>query len=137
MKGKSTMNMFKKKMHLKIFEKKIELFEKQGYALSNRFMAALYLLSSHSQLWKECKYRVTPNKIDFKAFNLKGIDVDGYILCKTAFDIFTKTSNVSVADLSEKHITSEEILENIINSILIARHGKYAVSITLLQKRKE
>lgn len=84
--------MFIGKIHQDIFEKQIELYQKQGHMLSNRFAAALFLLTADKFLWNKSKYHIKPNQINFSEIDIKGIEPNAYVLFKYAKDLTFKTT---------------------------------------------
>lgn len=59
---------FRNDVHKSIFEKTVSEYINRGYILSNRFLAAVFILSSDAFLWKQCKYKIKPNHIAFEFF---------------------------------------------------------------------
>lgn len=132
--GGTIMSLFKSDTHKKIFNKQINLYKKQGYILSNRFTAALLILTADSFLWKRSKYHIKPNEISFKEIDIKGIEPDSYLLFKTAKDFINKTSKVSASDLADKLITKEALFKTIIYGIIIARYGINTIELDMIPK---
>lgn len=123
--------MFSDGLHEKIFNEEIALYEKRGFILTDRFTAALYVLTSNKDLWSRARYKVEPNKINFKAIDIKGISTDGYLLFNFAQDIIFMTKKVSIQELTDRRITNDKAFNIIVNSILIARYGKQTVKLNL------
>lgn len=128
-------NMFRGKGHKKAFENVINKYEKQGYKLSNRFTAALFLITADNFLWKRTKHFVRPNAIDLSRANIRGIDFDGYLLYKVAKDMMFKTSKVTASELADKSFASEKCFKVIINAIIIARYGRNTIELGLMPKK--
>lgn len=124
--------MFKNEIHRKIFEKQIRLYQKQGYLLSNRFAAALFLLTADKFLWNKSKYHIKPNQINFTEIDIKGIEPDAYVLFKYAKDLTFKTTKVSASELADKIITKESIFKVITGSMIISRYGIEAAKLDLM-----
>lgn len=128
------MNLFSSDKHRKIFDKQINLYKKQGYILSNRFTAALFILTADSFIWNRSKYHIKPNVILFDEIDIKGIEPDSYLLFKMAKDFINKTNKVSSSELADKLITREPLFKVIINGIIIARYGTDTVRLELIPK---
>lgn len=132
--GGTIMSLFKSDTHKKIFDRQINLYKKQGYILSNRFTAALFILTADSFLWKHSKYHIKPNVINFEEIDIKGIEPDSYLLFKVAKDFINKTNKVSSSDLADKLITKELLFKTIIYGIIIARYGLDIVELDMIPK---
>ena len=128
------MSLFSSDKHKKIFDKQINLYKKQGYILSNRFIAALFILTADSFIWNRSKYHIKPNIILFDEIDIKGIEPDSYLLFKMAKDFINKTNNVSTSELADKLITREPLFQVIINGIIIARYGIDIVELKMIPK---
>lgn len=128
------MSLFSSDKHKKIFDKQINLYKKQGYILSNRFTAALFILTADSFIWNRSKYHIKPNVILFDEIDIKGIEPDSYLLFKMAKDFINKTNKVSPSELADKLITREPLFKVIINGIIIARYGRDTVRLELIPK---
>ncbi len=130
-------NMFRGKSHKKAFENIINKYEKQRYKLSNRFTAALFLITADNFLWKQTKRFVRPNLIDLSKANIRGIDSDGYLLYKAAKDMMFKTSKVTASELADKSFASEKCFKVIITAIIIARYGRKTIELGLIPKKEK
>lgn len=128
------MGLFKSDKHKKIFDKQINLYKKQGYILSNRFTAALFVLTADPFIWNHSKYHIKPNAIFFDEIDIKGIEPDAYLLFKIAKDFINKTNKVSTSELADKLVTREPLFKVIINGIIIARYGVDTVELEMIQK---
>lgn len=114
---------FRNDVHKSIFEKTVSEYINRGYILSNRFLAAVFILSSDAFLWKQCKYKIDPNRIDFDNISIAGAKTGSYLLYKTAEDIATKCSNISISDICEKELTNNASLVVILGAVYISRYG--------------
>lgn len=128
-KGGAVSDMFRNEIHRKNFETVIAKYEKQGAVLTNRFFAALFLVTADSFLWRQTKEFVRPNVIDLSEVDIRGIDTDGYLLYKAAKDMMFKTSKVTASELADKMITNEKCFKAIMNAIIIARYGKDTIKL--------
>ena len=114
---------FRNQSHKTIFEREIQHYQKQGYVLSNRFTAALYILSANFFLWKSAKYHIKPNYIDFDRIDIKGAEPRSYTMFKAAKDIVYKTSTVALSDMIERSVTDNELFMVLLIAMYISRYG--------------
>lgn len=114
---------FRNQSHMTIFEKEIQHYQKQGYILSNRFIAALYILSADCFLWKSAKFNIKPNYIDFDKIEIKGAEPKSYTMFKAAKDIVYKTTTVALSDLIERSVTDNELFMIFLIAMYISRYG--------------
>lgn len=128
------MSLFKSEKHKKIFDKQISLYKKQGYLLSNRFTAALFVLTADPFIWSHSKYHIKPNEIFFDEIDIKGIEPDAYLLFKVAKDFANKSNNVSTSELADKMLTKEALFKVIINGIIISRYGLDTTELEMIPK---
>lgn len=114
---------FRSKSHKAIFEREMQHYQKQGYVLSNRFTAALYILSADFFLWKSVKYHIKPNYIDFDRIDIKGAEPRSYTMYKAAKDIIYRTTTVALSDMIEKSVTDHELFMILLIAMYITRYG--------------
>ncbi len=114
---------FRNQNHKTIFERELQHYQKQGYVLSNRFTAALYILSADFFLWKSAKYHIKPNYIDFDRINIKGAEPRSYTMYKAAKDIIYRTTTVALSDMIEKSVTDHELFMILLIAMYISRYG--------------
>lgn len=114
---------FRSKSHKAIFEREMQHYQKQGYVLSNRFAAALYILSADFFLWKSVKYHIKPNYIDFDRIDIKGAEPRSYTMYKAAKDIIYRTTTVALSDMIEKSVTDHELFMILLIAMYISRYG--------------
>lgn len=114
---------FRNQSHKTIFEREIQHYQKQGYVLSNRFTAALYILSANFFLWKSAKYHIKPNYIDFDKIDIKGAEPRSYTMFKAAKDIVYKTTTVALSDMIERSVTDNELFMVLLIAMYISRYG--------------
>lgn len=85
--------------------------------------AALYLLSADTFLWNRAQAAVRPDCIDFTPIHIHGVDLDGYVLFHTAKDLYKGTKHISLSELTDPELVSDEAFRMIIAAFLIRRHG--------------
>ena len=114
---------FRNDVHKSIFEKTVSEYINRGYILSNRFLADVFILSSDAFLWKQCKYKIKPNHIDFDNISINGAKTRSYLLFKTAEDMAAKCTNISISDICERDLVSNDSLIVILGAVYISRYG--------------
>lgn len=85
--------------------------------------AALYLLSADRFLWGRSVAAVQPDIIRFKEIQIHGVDLGGYVLFHTAKDLYRGTKHISLSELTDPELVSDETFRLVIASFLIRRHG--------------
>lgn len=86
--------------------------------------AALFLLSAYDVLWTRTVPMIGTDRIHFDKVRLGNIDPDQYAVYQAAKAIFTKTYNITFADLADPEIISDEAFRLIVSALLLARYGK-------------
>ena len=89
----------------------------------NDYLAALYLLTADKTLWLTAQKEITNEKISIEDINIRGISPMGYMLIKVASDIKEKSTYLSLADIGDKHLVSNEEFRIIITALKISRRG--------------
>ena len=85
--------------------------------------AALYLLSADRFLWGKSVAAIQPDIIRFKEIQIHGVDLGGYVLFHTAKDLYRGTKHISLSELTDPELVSDETFRLVIASFLIRRHG--------------
>ena len=116
---------FKNKIHEKIFDSKTKDFSK-----SNRFLAAIYLLTSDNTLWKQIKNNCRDGKIEFNNVSLSEMTPEQYTLLMAAKDLYLDETHLSITDLADKAVLDSNAFALVMNAICIARYGKKNQKIT-------
>lgn len=95
--------------------------------------AALYLLTSNTFLWGKSDDAVKPDFINFNAIHVHGVDLDGYVLFHAAKDVYKGTKHISLSELTDPELVSDESFSLIITAFLIRRYGP----VVILNKTEE
>ena len=111
---------FRGKIHRTIFEKEIHCLPHEA---SDRMKAALYLLTADHSIWSASKKAIENNHICFEKVRLSNATADGYVLYRTARDLYLKESQITVSDLADRGIVSDWVLQ-LIQSAINIRRGK-------------
>lgn len=85
--------------------------------------AAFFLLTADPFLWSKARLAVAPGKIDFPAIHIHGVDLDGYVLFHTAKDLYAGTKHISLSELTDPELVSDEAFRLIVTAFLIRRYG--------------
>lgn len=100
------------------------LWENHGSAVDEDAMcAAAYLLSADPFLWGRAFPAVDPDIIRFHEIQIHGVDLDGYVLFHTAKDLYKGTCHISLSELIDPELVSEDAFRLVITSFLIRRYG--------------
>lgn len=85
--------------------------------------AAVYLLSADSFLWGRAFPAVDSDIIRFQKIRIHGVDLDGYVLFHTAKDLYKGTCHISLSELIDPELVSEDTFRLVISAFLIRRYG--------------
>lgn len=100
------------------------LWEKHESAADEDAMcAATYLLSANPFLWGRAFPAVDLDIIRFHEIRIHGIDLDGYVLFHTAKDLYKGTCHISLPELTDPELVSEDAFHLVISAFLIRRYG--------------
>ena len=95
----------------------------ENEAVSNRWLAAVYLLSAHGQLWQQALAAVTPGQIDFSNVKLSDTNVQEYVLYRSAKGIYSGTLGATSEELADPELVGDDTLLLILCAVLVARYG--------------
>ncbi|WP_270809959.1 hypothetical protein [Hungatella effluvii] len=87
------------------------------------FAAAMFLLSFDVGLWEQAVPHVSEWGIDYKAFHVQGVDLDGYAIFCAAKELGTGKPYLKLSELGDAELIHDGLLLLILHSILISRHG--------------
>ena len=111
---------FQNDRHKQIFEAKRLYMRKP----SKKALAVLYLLTADHTLWRKTKHLFTPNgRIDFKSVHLGDVSTDCYALWKAIKELQTGEKQVSLYELADSSIVSDNAFRLIIQAVTIVRFG--------------
>ena len=85
--------------------------------------AAIYLLSADRFLWGRALYAVTQAQIKFSQIHIHGVNLDGYVLFYMARDLYRGSQHVSLSELIDPELVSDQVFERIVIAFLICRYG--------------
>ena len=111
---------FQSNRYKQIFEAERLNLRKPG----KKALAVLYLLTADKALWQKTKPFLTDNgKVDLKGVHLGAISTDGYALWKAAKEIQTGEKQISLYELADNGVVSDNAFRLIVKAVTIARYG--------------
>lgn len=110
---------YRNKTHQNIFKEAIQNKNQKDKAL----MAAFYLLTADYTLWSSVKPKLHRNKPNFTAWKLGVLHPNGYALFCAAKDLYYGTKHISLADLADAEVISQEVFRLICNAAAIRKFG--------------
>ena len=97
---------------------------------TNRYYAAMYLLTSNLPLHTRTENCYSYKGIDCRSVNMKGISVRNYPLFQTARRLYSGETKIKYLDLTNPEMVDDELLTLIVNALLIVRFGLRALKLT-------
>lgn len=85
--------------------------------------SAVFLLTADPFLWSKARLLSKPERINFSDIRIRGVDVDGYVLFYMAKDLYSGTMHVSLSELTDPELVSDEAFRLIVTAFLIRRYG--------------
>lgn len=111
---------FQNNRHKQIFEAERLSMQKPG----KKVLAVLYLLTADHTLWIKTKHLFTPNgKVDLKSVRLGNVSTDSYALWKVVKELQTGEKQISLCELADSGIVSDNAFRLIVQAAAIARFG--------------
>lgn len=100
------------------------IWENRGQGIEeNAMCAAVYLLSADRFLWGKSVGAIEPDRIRFQEIQIHGVDLDGYVLFHTARDLYEGTCRISLSELVDPELVSEDAFRLVLSAFLIRRYG--------------
>ena len=91
--------------------------------IRNRWLAALFLLTSSGELWARAWSAVSWNSVDFSKITLRDMDPQDYALYQAARSIYTGGLRITTAELVDEELVSDATFQLIVDAALIVRFG--------------
>lgn len=111
---------FQSNRHKQIFEAERSTLRKPG----KKALAILYLLTADHTLWIKTKHLFSPNgRIDFTSVHLGAVSTDGYALWKAVKELQTSEKQISLCELADNGIVSDNTFRLIVQAVTIAHYG--------------
>ena len=92
-------------------------------AVSGKWLAAAYLLSSSAVLWRRTLPAITKEHIDFDAVRLGDSNIRDYTLYRAAKGLYRGKLSIAADELADTELVSDNTLLMILNAALIVRFG--------------
>ncbi len=97
--------------------------------VNSRWLAAVYLLSSHASLWQKTLAAVSPGQIAFGRVRLDNTTVQDYVLYRVAKGLCSGTLGATSEELADPELVSDDTLLLVLCAALIARYGPEVTNI--------
>lgn len=91
-------------------------------------LAVLYLLTADKNLWQKTKPFLSGGTLDWKRVRLGEISADAYALWKAAKELQTGEKQISLCELADSGIVSDNAFRLIVQAVTIARFGAAVLS---------
>ena len=111
---------YKNKTHQRIFEEQVN---RNPCKCSNRYLAALFLLTADRVLWNAAKYVIERKEIDFAQIRPKEFTTNGYTVFIVAKDIYDGETHITLKDICDRYLVPDQLFELIVTAIHICRLG--------------
>lgn len=111
---------YKNKVHQKIFNKQAE---RNPCKSSNKYLAAVYLLTADRELWNTAKYEVERKDINFSKLKPKELSAEGYTIFVVAKDIYIGDTHITIKDICDRYLIPDKLFELFVTAIHICRFG--------------
>ena len=96
----------------------------QGKMLSSgKYLAAAFLLCADAWLWEKAKGSITDVGIFFDNVSIRGASTEQYVLFHAAKEIYTGEQFVSMEEMADSEIISDELLSLIVSAYLLRVAG--------------
>ena len=111
---------FQSNRHRQIFEAERLNLRKP----SKKVLAVLYLLTADHTLWRKTKSFLTnTSKVGLNSVHLGDISTDGYALWKAVKELQTGEKQISLGELADSGIISDNAFRLIVQAVTISRFG--------------
>lgn len=89
--------------------------------------AAVFLLTVDPFLWSKSRLSVSAEGIAFSDIHIHAVDLDGYVLFHTAKDLYAGTKHITLSELADPELVSDEAFKLIVTAFLIRRYGPMVI----------
>lgn len=115
---------FRSGLHKKFFENQVK---SNPCVCSNQYLAALYLITADSVLWRRMRDRVSERKIELLEVNKRDLPILAYVLLEVASDLLYDTKKLSITDMSDTYLFFDKTFLLVMEAVRIARFGYKAL----------
>ena len=99
------------------------------YKLSNRCLAAVYLLSANKETWLRARHAIKGNRIDFSELPKTGLDTYQYAIVSAAPDLCEDTRHITLYDVGDRNLMEYDLYDLIMSALHICRDGYRALGV--------
>lgn len=110
---------YRGKRHQSFFEKELQKRKHPAAAM----LCALYLLTADCRLWMRIRLHVHETGIQFQNVKIGGLSPDAYTLYMTAKDLYCGTKHITIRDLADRDIVSDQLFGLVCEAMTIRRYG--------------
>lgn len=111
---------YKNVIHQQIFENRVN---RNPCRCSNKYLAALYLLTANKELWDASKQIIGRKSINFSRIIPKNFTATGYTLFTVAKDIYVGEIHITIKDLCDRQLVSDQLFDLFLSAFYISRLG--------------
>lgn len=90
---------------------------------SNRYLSALFLVTSDKRLWRKIKSKVTEKDIKINEIDLRGLSEYENYLLKAACDILYGSSYFAMTDMNNPSMFGSSTFEVLLQALRLYRYG--------------
>lgn len=94
------------------------------YRMSARNKAALFLLTAYEDIWRRVIWNFDIDGFHFQSVRLSGIRTELYSVYQAAKAIAADGRNITIADLTDPELVTDEAFQLIISALLLAKYGE-------------
>ena len=111
---------YKNQTHQRIFE---DWITRSPYKCSNKYLAALYLLTADRELWRTVKWDVQRKSINFSLICPKRVSINSYTIFAVAKDIYNGETHITIKDVCDRQLVLDKMFDLFVTAIHICRFG--------------
>ena len=111
--------LFRNNRHKLLFETERQRMQRPD----NRKLAVLYLLTADDSLWRAAKRWLQDGKVNLVNVHLGNISSNSYALWKAVKELQTGEKQISLCELADSGIISDNAFRLIVQAVTIARYG--------------
>ena len=103
------------------------IFETESLKLrcpDNKSLAVLYLLTADHKLWSEARRHTQSGQIDLENMCIGAVSPDSYALWKATKEFQTRERQITLYELADRDVVSDNVFRLIVQAAAVARFGK-------------
>ena len=104
-----------------------KIFETESLKLrcpDNKSLAVLYLLTADHKLWSEARRHTQSGQIDLENMCIGAVSPDSYALWKATKEFQTRERQITLYELADRDVVSDNVFRLIVQAAAVARFGK-------------